>query len=194
MVVLAATMLMYGGLTLVQGLLMIRDPRTVGQHTIRNVARTPAAEESVRKLEPILDGIVDRHRTALRIDAVAKIGFGLFMLYTVAAVLSRDRNGRRLALLTAVFGIAYQPRAAAVGVHREGDGRRRWPLLAEVMAVGRGGGRTQLSRWRHSKRRPGCSPWSGSVGACFCWCIGAGTAASCTASAAPAAGARAGRW
>ena len=39
---------------------------------------------------------------ALRADAIASIAFGLFTLYAVAAVLSRDRNGRRLALLTAL--------------------------------------------------------------------------------------------
>ena len=36
MVVLAATMLLSGGLTLVGGLLMVRDPRAVARHTVRN--------------------------------------------------------------------------------------------------------------------------------------------------------------
>ncbi len=75
---------------------------------IRNVARPPAAEEAARKLEPIFAAIVDRNRAALRADAIASIAFGLFTLYTVAAVLSRDRNGRRLALLTATSGIVFQ--------------------------------------------------------------------------------------
>src|SRR6478672_8528758 len=77
MVVLAATMLLSGGLTLVSGLLLVRDPRAAVRHTIHNVPRTPAVEEAVRKLEPILDGIVERHRTGLRIDAIAMVGFGL---------------------------------------------------------------------------------------------------------------------
>ena len=66
MVVLAATMLLYGGLTLVGGLLMVRDPKAVTRHTIRNVARTPAVDEKVRKLEPILDAVADRHRVGMR--------------------------------------------------------------------------------------------------------------------------------
>jgi hypothetical protein len=106
MVVLAATMLLFGGGELVGGLLALRDPGA--RNAIRNVPRAPAAEEAARKLEPVLAGIVDRNRQALRADAIASVAFGLFMLYAVAAVLSRDRNGRRLALLTAIFGIAFQ--------------------------------------------------------------------------------------
>jgi hypothetical protein len=106
MIVLAATMLLFGGSELVGGLLALRDPGA--RNAIRNVPRAPGAEDAARKLEPILAAVVDRNRTALRADAIASIAFGVFMLYAVAAVLSRDRNGRRLALLTATFGIAFQ--------------------------------------------------------------------------------------
>jgi len=105
MIVLAATMLLFGGRDLVSGLLALRDPGA--QFSIRNVARGPAAEEAARKLEPIVAGVIDRHRPALRAMAIVSIALGAFILYAVAAVLSRDRNGRRLALLTAIFGIAY---------------------------------------------------------------------------------------
>jgi len=145
MVVLAATMLLYGGLTLVGGLLMVRDPKAVTRHTIRNVARTPAVDEKVRKLEPILDAVADRHRLAMRIDAVASIVFGAFSLYAVAAVLSRDRNGRRLALLTALLGIGYQlgELPLSVAMARE-TVAAAGPLLADIMAAGgEGAGRTQ---------------------------------------------------
>ncbi|HEY7373678.1 MAG TPA: hypothetical protein VIF57_16065 [Polyangia bacterium] len=149
LIVLAATMLLFGGKTLVQGLLMIRDPGTIGRHAIPNVARPPEVEESVRKLEPVLDEIVARHRLALRVDAVASTAFGLFTLYAVAAVLSRDRHGRLMALLTGFFGIVYQvaelPLTARIAneiVAAAG------PLFVQIMssAAGEGGGRTQAEQ------------------------------------------------
>jgi hypothetical protein len=108
MLVLAATMLLYGGWTLVGGMLLLRDPAAMARHKIPNVPRAPAAQEAVRAFEPALDAIVARHQVGLRVDAVASIVFGLLTLYAVAAVLSRDRHGRLLALLTAVCGIVYQ--------------------------------------------------------------------------------------
>jgi hypothetical protein len=145
MVVLAATMLLYGGLTLVGGLLMVRDPKAITRHAIRNVARAPAVDEKVRKLEPILDAIADRHRVGMRIDAVTSIVFGVFSLYAVAAVLSRDRNGRWLALLTALFGIAYQLGELPLSVAMAKETvAAAGPLLADIMAAGgEGVGRTQ---------------------------------------------------
>ena len=107
MVVLAATMLLFGGQTLIEGLLTVRDPKAIVRLATLSQTRTPLEDEAQRKLEPIRDAIVDRHRAALRADAVASIGLGLFVLYAAAAVLSRDPNGRRLALLTASGGIAF---------------------------------------------------------------------------------------
>jgi hypothetical protein len=107
MVVLAATMLLFGGQTLVEGLLTVRDPKAIVRQVSRSQARTPLEEEALRKLEPIQNAVVDRHRLALRVDAIASIVLGLFVLYAAAAVLSRDRNGRRLAQLTACLGIAF---------------------------------------------------------------------------------------
>jgi hypothetical protein len=101
-------MLLFGGGTLVGGLVTLHDPNAMTRNWIRNVSRAPAAEEAVRKLEPALDAIATRHRAAARVDAIVSIAFGLFTLYAVAAVMSRDRNGRLLALLTATFGIIYQ--------------------------------------------------------------------------------------
>lgn len=145
MIVLAATMLLFGGLTLVSGLFIIRDPAAVTHRTIRNEARAPAADEAVRKLEPVLDAIIARHRAALRVDAIASIAFGLLTLYAAAAVLSRDRHGRLLAVLTAVFGIAYQLAALPLStrIARE-TVAAAGPLLAEIMmTTGEGAGRTQ---------------------------------------------------
>lgn len=143
MIVLAATMLLFGGGTLVGGLLSVREPQA--RNAIRNVPRPPAAEEAVRKLEPILEEVVNRHRAALRVDAVASIAFGLFTLYAVAAILSRDRNGRRLAVLTAVGGIAFQlaelPLKMKIASETVAAGG---PLLGQIMtAAGDGGSHTE---------------------------------------------------
>src|SRR3954466_6205748 len=107
MVVLAATMLLFGGQTLIEGLLTVRDPKAIVRLATSSQTRTPLEDEAQRKLEPIRDAIVDRHRAALRVDAVASIMLGLFVLYAAAAVLSRDPTGRRLALLTACLGIGF---------------------------------------------------------------------------------------
>src|SRR5262245_44894842 len=137
MIVLAATMLLYGGLTLVGGLLMVRDPKSLSHHTLRGVPRAPAVDDAVRKLEPILDSIVDRHKVGLRLDAAASIGFGLFTLYAVAAVLSRDRNGRRMALLTAVFGIGFQLAELPLLIQISKEvAAAAGPLLAEFTRAG----------------------------------------------------------
>jgi hypothetical protein len=145
MIALASTMLLFGGLSLVGGLLMVRDPRSVTRQTIRNVPRAPAAEEAARKLESVMDGIVARHRVGLRVDAIASVGFGLFTLYAVAAVLSRDRHGRLLAVSTAIFGIVYQLAELphSTRITRE-IVAAAGPLLAEMMAAsGDGAGKTQ---------------------------------------------------
>jgi len=145
MVVFAATMLLSGGLTLVGGLLMVRDPWSVELRTLHSVARAPAADEAVKKVEPILREIIERHRVGLRVDAIASIAFGLFTLYAVAAVLSRDRNGRRLALLTAVLGIVYQvgELPLSIQISREVVAAAG-PLLAEIIgAGGEAAGRSQ---------------------------------------------------
>ena len=107
MVVLAATMLLFGGGELVGGLLALRDPRGAQCDSQR---RSPAGggrggaqarADSRRHRRPQPGWRCAR--TPSRRSRSA-----LFTLYTVAAVLSRDRNGRRLALLTATSGIAFQ--------------------------------------------------------------------------------------
>jgi hypothetical protein len=143
MIILAATMLLFGGGELVGGLLALRDPGA--RNAMRNVPRAPEAEEAARKLEPILAAIVDRNRTALRADAAASVAFGVFMLYAVAAVLSRDRNGRRLALLTATFGIALQLAELPLKMHiaRQTVAAGGALLLQSFSVAGAGAGRTE---------------------------------------------------
>ena len=170
LIVLAATMLLFGGMTLVGGLLVIRDPATVAHHTIRAAPRPPAAEEAARKVEVVLDAIVARHRVALRLDAIASIAFGMFTLYAVAAVLSRDRNGRLLAVLTAVLGIVYQlgELPLSMRITRE-TVAAAGPLLAELMAAGgEGAGRSQAELVASLEAAAARSPFFAAVGVGWC--------------------------
>jgi len=170
MILLAATMLLFGGMTLVGGLLVIRDPATVAHHTIRSAPRPPAVEEAARKVEIVLDAIVARHRVALRLDAIVSIAFGLFTLYAVAAVLSRDRNGRLLALLTAVFGIVYQlgELPLSMRITRE-TVAAAGPLLAQLMAAGgEGAGRSQAELIASLEAAAARSPLFAMVGVGWC--------------------------
>src|SRR5512138_846775 len=144
MLALAATMMLFGGQTFIEGLLTVRDPKAIVRLVSHSQTRTPLEEESQRKLEPIQDAIVQRHRLALRIDAVASIGLGLFVLYAAAAALSRDRNGRRLALLTAVFGVGFFVGSLFLWVSMAKETvDAAGPLLAEIAAqAAHGSGRS----------------------------------------------------
>jgi hypothetical protein len=101
-------MLLFGSVTLVEGLLTVRDPKALARLTLRDVAMTASQEEVVRRIATIDDAIIARHLTALRLNAGFSIAFGLWTLYATAAVLSRDRNGRTLALTAAVLGTAHR--------------------------------------------------------------------------------------
>jgi hypothetical protein len=107
---LAVAMLLYGGATLVGGLLMWRDPKAITALAVRQgqAGRTQLAPEVTRQLVAIDHAILDRHRVGVRANAGASILYGLYTLYAVAAVLSRDRPGRALAIGMAGIGILYQ--------------------------------------------------------------------------------------
>jgi heme/copper-type cytochrome/quinol oxidase subunit 3 len=144
MVVLAATMMLFGGQTLIEGLLTVRDPKAIVRLVGQTQVRTPLEEESQRKLEPIRDAIVERHRVALRIDAVVSIALGAFVLYAAAAALARDRNGRRLALLTAILGFVFYVASLFLWVRMAKETvDAAGPLLAEMAAnAAHGAGRS----------------------------------------------------
>jgi len=139
MLVLAVTMTLFGGQTLIEGLLTVRDPKALVRLASQTQVRSPLEEESQRKLEPIRDAIVDRHRLALRVDAWASIGLGAFVLYAAAAALARDRNGRRLAMLTAALGVVFFVGSVLLWVRmfRETLDVAR-PLLDATQTAGRG--------------------------------------------------------
>jgi hypothetical protein len=118
--VLTSSMLVYGGVTLVSALLMLREPRAMAVMAIENMARPSqsAAEstETMQKLEALSNAIVERHRAEVRAGALISLGVALLTLYTVAALLSRDPHGRKLAMVTASVGIAYQLGGLPLGV------------------------------------------------------------------------------
>jgi hypothetical protein len=114
--VLTSAMLVYGGITLVSALLMLREPRALAVMEIANMARPSESPETVQKLQALSDEIVARHRAAIRAGAVISLVVALLTLYAVAAILSRDPNGRTVAMLTAGVGIAYQLGSLPLGV------------------------------------------------------------------------------
>jgi hypothetical protein len=104
---LASAMLLYGGLSLVTALVEVRDPKKLTAMALKSPMGRSIPDELAQKLGAINDKVVSDHRGALRIKAVVAIAVALFTLYAVAAILSRDRHGRMLALATAGVGIAF---------------------------------------------------------------------------------------
>ena len=92
------------------------------------------------------------------------------MLYAAAAVLSRDPNGRRLALLTACVGIAFHVGSVLLWCAWP---RRRWtaagPLLSEIAAnAAQTAGRSSSQLGTAVVARPPISPRWVSAGPCWC--------------------------
>lgn len=136
LVVLSLLMLMHGGLSLIGALTNLRDPKLLA--TVSLADATETAEQAVvkQKLLTITQGILLGHRTAIRIVTLAAIALALVTLYAVAAILSRDRNGRRLALVTAWLIIAYQLASLPVFLRIAHDhATQSAPLLAETLAT-----------------------------------------------------------
>jgi len=110
--VLTSSMLVYGGVTLVSALLMLREPRAMAVMAIENMVRpaepTTQSTEMIQKLDALSSAIVERHKAEVRVGALISLAVALLTLYTVAALLSRDPHGRKLAMVTALVGIVYQ--------------------------------------------------------------------------------------
>lgn len=137
MTVLTSMMLIYGGLTLIGALVTLREPRAVPVMALENVARASDQTETAQKMEALSDAIVARYRGAVRAGAFVSIGVALLTLYAVAAILSRDRNGRMLALVTGWTGIAYHLGSIPLGVKMARQAAVGGaPLLAQVLIAG----------------------------------------------------------
>lgn len=101
-------MLLASGYSLIRGVLKVRDPAVV----LSVVVSAPSAPEIEadlgRRLAAVRLATMGPHRAAVRMEAVGQVLLSLFGLYATAAVLSRDRHGRSLSLLTAGFVIVYR--------------------------------------------------------------------------------------
>jgi hypothetical protein len=135
LVLLSALTLVYGGMLLVSSLETLRDPRAV-THLPMARAMTPAEDEIARQLVDIGARVVTAHARTIRGNAAASLPVALLMLFAAAAMLSRDRRGRQLALAAAWTGIAYQLATLALTfpVVRDYAGQAA-PLLARLVAL-----------------------------------------------------------
>jgi hypothetical protein len=132
--VLTSAMLVYGGITLVGALLTLRQPKAMSVMAIANMARPTESPETMQKLETLSAELVARHRGQIRAGALVSLGVGLLTLYAVAAILSRDPLGRRLAMLTACVGIVYQIGSVPLGVVMARQAAAQGgPVLAQVV-------------------------------------------------------------
>jgi hypothetical protein len=108
LLVLSSAMLLHGGFTLVGGLLTVRDPKAIVAVASRSTIRNSMQPELAERLTAVDEAVLDRHLAGVRANAAAGIVFGLYTLYAVAAILSRDRHGRALALGVAAIGLVHQ--------------------------------------------------------------------------------------
>ncbi|HET6149100.1 MAG TPA: hypothetical protein VFH68_16300 [Polyangia bacterium] len=107
LLILSSITLVYGGLMLVSGLTALRNPAAAAKFPITRPL-APEEEALTRELMAVSGQIVARHSGAIRARAAVSMVVALFMLYSAAAALSRDRHGRAATLLAAWLGIAYQ--------------------------------------------------------------------------------------
>ena len=92
---MTSALLVYAGLTLVETLSVLREPRTDTASTLEEVARASGQVEAVERLRSVGAALAAQHRRAIQIDALVAIGVSLLTLYVVAAILLRDlRRGR----------------------------------------------------------------------------------------------------
>jgi hypothetical protein len=134
LVVLALLMLMHGGLSLIGALTNLRDPKLLATVSLGNATETPEQMVVKQKLLTITQGILLGHHEAIRAVTLAAIALALVTLYAVAAILSRDKHGRRLALVTAWLIIAYQLGSLPVFLRIARDhATQSAPLLAEII-------------------------------------------------------------
>jgi hypothetical protein len=107
LLILSSITLVYGGLMLVSGLTALRNPAAAAKFPMTRPL-APEEEALTRELMSVSSEIVARHSGAIRARAALSMVVALFMLYSAAAALSRDRHGRTATLIAAWLGIAYQ--------------------------------------------------------------------------------------
>jgi hypothetical protein len=108
LLVLGGLMVVVGADALRGGVRMLRDPEQALRVHFYDTVRSDAELDQRRQLAAGRAAAVAAHRTTVRIAAASEVLLALFTLAAAAAVLSRDRRGRALALGVALLGIGYQ--------------------------------------------------------------------------------------
>jgi hypothetical protein len=136
LVLLSALTLLYGGSLLVSSLDGLGHPHSSTRPPMPR-ALTPAEEVIARQIADVDARVAGDHARALRGKALASLPVGLIMLFAAAAMLSRDRRGRTLALAAAWLGIVYQLATAWLTYPVLRDfARAGAPLYAQFLALG----------------------------------------------------------
>ena len=132
--ILSSVMLLAGGYSLVAGLLKLRDPTVVLSVGMTDVAGSDAAVQLNRRLAAARAAAVLPHLSTVRTEATLEVVLALFTLYATAAIVSRDRHGRALALGVGALGIIYQVGTLPVYLSLMHDyAERSSDLLAQVI-------------------------------------------------------------
>ena len=106
--ILSSLMLVTSGSSLAFGLMRVQDPLAALPVDSTKVNDSQGQLQLSQRLAAVRMAAVTPHRRALRADAVAEIALSLFGLYATAAILARDRHGRRLALGVGAAVIVYR--------------------------------------------------------------------------------------
>ncbi|HVZ70816.1 MAG TPA: hypothetical protein VHJ20_00445 [Polyangia bacterium] len=139
LVVLSSLTLLYGGALLISSLDGLRHPPSAARLPMAR-ALTPAEEAVAKQIADVGVRVAADHARALRTNAIASLPVGLVMLFAAASMLSRDRRGRALALISAWLGIAYQIVTACLTYPVLRDfARAGAPLYSQFLALGGGG-------------------------------------------------------
>jgi hypothetical protein len=135
LLVMAATMAIYAGISLIGALSVLRGGGADGGALSMGADADTALDSDVaQRIRALGESIQAAHRRTVRAVAVASALISLFTLYTVAAVLSRDRHGRRLALANGWLGIAYELATLPLGLAMARDlAARGSGVLAELL-------------------------------------------------------------
>lgn len=135
LVVLSLLMLLHGGIWLVGAVTNLRDPKLLATLSFAGATETADQVEVHRKITNVTQGILLGHQTQIRGVAVAAIGLALLLLYTVAAILARDKNGRSLALSTAWLILGYHLATLPIFIRIARDhATQTAPLYAQILA------------------------------------------------------------
>jgi hypothetical protein len=145
-VVMACTMLLFGGGSLLDGLSRWREPTIDTAAMLEGVARASGQSEAVERVHAAGAAIVVRHRQALRIDVLLTIGTALLTLYAAAAIFVGDLQARRLAVAAGVAGLA---------VH---FARLPFAMIAARQMAGVGAPVLQEFMIQNGRQAPGMSP------------------------------------